>query len=59
MLRLKIFLGILAVLFLIYLYRKRKYFFKSIYQTIKANPVVRNRFIRYILSIIARIFFRR
>ena len=59
MIKIKMIVIVLAITALIYFIYHRQYFFKSIYQTLKTNPLLRMRAIRWVLKILARIFFRR
>ena len=59
MLRFNLLAVIIGGILLIYFVRKRKYVFKSLYETMKINPIVRNRIFKYILNILSKIFFKK
>ena len=59
MLKVKLIVIVIALILILYFIRKRKYFFKSLYETAKVNPIVRNRIFKYILKVISRLFFKR
>ncbi|MAN35520.1 MAG: hypothetical protein CMF89_03935 [Candidatus Marinimicrobia bacterium] len=51
---------IILILIAVYLFiRSNAYFFKSIYETLKINRLLRIRLLRFIFSVLYRIFFRR
>ena len=52
-------LGILAIIVIVYTYNKKKYLFKSIYQTLRINKLLRMRIFRFLISIISRLIFKK
>ena len=55
----RISLIVLAIIIIVYTYNKKKYLFKSIYQTLRINKLLRMRIFRFLISIISRLIFRK
>ena len=55
----RIYLLILAIIIIVYIYNKKKYFFKSIYHTLRINKLLRIKLVKFLIAIISRLFFRK
>ena len=59
MMRVKFVVIIIILALIIYFIQKRKFFLKSMYETLKVNPFLRGKIVRWLIRVLSKIFFRR